>query len=86
MNRTLIALASVGILAPTVWVVAANAQYGSPPPGQPQAYMPGTQGPWEWYAGPGPKKRGTMCTKDVDVNRGYGFLEPCPPPKKAAKK
>jgi hypothetical protein len=35
MKRALIAIASVGILAPTVWVVAANAQYGARPPGQP---------------------------------------------------
>src|SRR5215475_8846128 len=33
MKRALIAIASVGILAPTAWLAGANAQYGSPPPG-----------------------------------------------------
>jgi hypothetical protein len=33
MKRTLIAIGSVGILAPTAWVMGANARYGSPPPG-----------------------------------------------------
>jgi hypothetical protein len=32
MKRALIAIASVGILAPTAWVVEANAQYGPPAP------------------------------------------------------
>jgi hypothetical protein len=105
MKRALIAIASVGILAPTVWVVTANAQYGSPPPprgstvytpgsGPPpygvpaQTYARQSEGPWEWHAGPGPSKRagGTMCVKHTDAGRGYGYQEPCPPPKKAAKK
>jgi hypothetical protein len=33
MKRALITIAAVGILAPTAWVVGANAQYSSPPPG-----------------------------------------------------
>src|SRR5262245_44925661 len=33
MKRALIAIASAGILAPTAWVMGANAQMGSPPPG-----------------------------------------------------
>jgi hypothetical protein len=83
MKRALIAIASVGILASTVWVMGANAQYGSPTP----AYGPSpAYGPWEWYGPPGPKKRGNMCVKDVDATRGYGIQEPCPPPKKGAKK
>jgi hypothetical protein len=129
MKRALIAIASVGILAPTAWV-GANAQYGSSPPGygpapasgpyqaqsqrsarraarqsapQPSGgqlvYTPGSgpppydvprqalnQGPWEWHAAPGPSKRGGMCVKHTDALRGYGYHEPCPPPKKAAKK
>src|SRR5262249_38047680 len=32
MKRALIAVASVGILAPAAWVVEANAQYGAPAP------------------------------------------------------
>jgi hypothetical protein len=134
MKRVLIAIASVGILAPTAWV-AANAQQMSPgfAPSQANApsqmaptqayaqrrarsarrapagaaaaptaaapggtaYAPGSgpppytvpsqayaQGPWEWHAAPGPSKRGNMCVKHTDPLRGYGFQEPCPPPKK----
>src|SRR5262252_3383201 len=32
MKRALIAVATVGILAPAAWVVEANAQYGAPAP------------------------------------------------------
>ena len=31
----------------------------------------------EWYAGPGPGKRGNECVTHVDINRGYGFRGPC---------
>jgi hypothetical protein len=131
MKRALIAIASVGILAPTAWVIGANAQYGSPPPGYgpsptyspSQAYNPSQRSarrayrrsagqpsggalvytpgsgpppydvprqtlnhPWEWHAAPGPSKRGSMCVKHTDALRGYGYHEPCPPPKKGAKK
>jgi hypothetical protein len=100
MKRALIAIASVGILAPTAWVMGANAQYGSPSPayrytpgsGPPpygvpaQTYARQSEGPWEWHAAPGPTKRGTMCVKHTDATRGYGYHEPCPPPKKGAKK
>jgi hypothetical protein len=37
MKRALIAIASVGILAPAAWVVGANAQYGAPPPAYSQS-------------------------------------------------
>jgi hypothetical protein len=73
MKRALI-VAGVGILASTVWVAAANAQAKR---GAPQAG-------WDWYAAPGPMKRGNMCVKHVDPLRGYGFQEPCPAPKAAA--
>src|SRR5262249_15894332 len=33
--------------------------------------------PNEWYAGPGPMKRGNMCVTHVDSLRGYGFQAPC---------
>jgi hypothetical protein len=86
MKRALIAIASVGILASTAWVVAANAQANL----NPNVYPGNTSGPYraqapyEWYASPGPKKRGNMCVKDVDATRGYGVQEPCPAPKAAA--
>jgi len=43
MKRTLITIATVGILAPTAWVAGANAQYGAPAPayGPAPAYAPG---------------------------------------------
>jgi hypothetical protein len=85
MKRALITIASVGILAATAGVVA-NAQYSSPSP--PRGYSPQpspTYGPWEWYAGPGPSKRGNECVTHVDINRGYGFRGPCPAPKGAQK-
>jgi hypothetical protein len=43
-----------------------------------QTYAAQSSGPWEWHAGPGPKKRGGECVTDVDINRGYGFRGPCP--------
>jgi len=89
MKRALIAVASVGILAPTAWVVAANAQANINPNIYP--VTPGARGapqpqPWEWHAGPGPNKRGAMCVTHTDINRGYGFQGACPAPKGAAPK
>jgi hypothetical protein len=142
MKRALITIATVGILASTAWVVAANAQadinrnvypgntserygarapayaparrfarrayrrtarqtyaarpnYGAPPAvyaggtaftpgsgGPPYAVTPGSYAansaqPNEWYAGPGPMKRGNMCVTHTDIGRGYGYQEPC---------
>jgi hypothetical protein len=86
MKRALIAIASVGILAATAWV-GANAQSRIDPNiYPPYRGAPVAQQPWEWHAGPGPERRGTMCLKHTDINRGYGYQTPCPPPKKAAKK
>jgi hypothetical protein len=52
---------------------------GPPPYDVPrQVYAAQSSGPWEWHAGPGPKKRGGECVTDVDINRGYGFRGPCP--------
>jgi hypothetical protein len=75
-------------LAMTVGVTAANAQANINPnvyPGNTSERY-GYQAPWEWHAAPGPSKRGNMCVKHTDPLRGYGFQEPCPPPKKGAKK
>src|SRR5262249_14239404 len=63
----------LGILVIVVGVAAANAQ-------APKPTSPG----WEWYAAPGPTKRGAMCVSHVDATRGYGFQGPCPAPKAAA--
>jgi len=85
MKRALI-VASVGVLASTVWVVSANAQANI----NPNVYRGNTseryggQAPYEWYGAPGPNKRGNMCVTHVDPMRGYGFQAPCPAPKAAA--
>src|SRR6516164_574120 len=50
--------------------------------GPPYAVTPGSYAansaqPNEWYAAPGPNKRGNMCVTHVDSLRGYGFQAPC---------
>src|SRR5215831_20275937 len=46
MKRVLIAVATVGVLAPAAWVTEANAQYGAPAP----AYSAPAYGPSQTYA------------------------------------
>jgi hypothetical protein len=68
-------IASAGFLASTAWVVAANAQANVNPnvyPGNTSERYGARPAPYEWYASPGPMKRGNMCVKDVDPTRGYG--------------
>jgi hypothetical protein len=85
MKRALI-VASMGILASTVWAVSANAQANI----NPNVYPGNTSGPyaspspWEWHAGPGPIRRGNRCVQDVDLTRGYGFMKDCPAPQASA--
>ena len=77
MKRTLI-VASVGILASTVWVVAANAQANI----NPNLYPNNTSeryGAQPWAAG-GPIRSGNRCRTEVDPTRGYGFMKDCPAP------
>ena len=84
MKHALI-VASMGILASTVWAASANAQANINPnvyPGNTSERY-GAQ-PYEWPAGPGPVRRGNRCVQDVDINRGYGFMKDCPAPKAAA--
>src|SRR5262249_45554183 len=50
MNRALIAIASIGILAPTTWVMAANAQQMSQGPAPSQAYARSQMTPTQTYA------------------------------------
>jgi len=67
-------------------VTAANAQANINPnlyPGNTSERY-GATAPWEWHAGPGPVKRGGNCVADVDINRGYGFMKPCPAPRASA--
>jgi hypothetical protein len=85
MKRALI-VASVSILATTVWVVSANAQANINPnvyPGNTSEQY-GARAPWEWYSTPGPVRRGTQCVADVDPGRGYGFMKDCPAPQASA--
>ena len=42
-----------------------------------QSYAANSAQPYEWYAAPGPNKRGNMCVTHVDSLRGYGFQAPC---------
>src|SRR5262249_12748256 len=51
--------------------------------GPPYAVTPGSYAansaqPNEWYAAPGPNRRGNMCITHTDSLRGYGFQSPCP--------
>jgi hypothetical protein len=75
---------------------AARRSAGQPSGGGGLVYTPGSgpppydvprqtlNQPWEWHAAPGPSRRGSMCVKHTDAGRGYGYQEPCPPPKKTA--
>jgi hypothetical protein len=87
MKRALI-VASVGFLASTAWVVAANAQANINPNEYPrnagERYGASGNTPYEWHGAPGPNRRGNMCVTHVDPLRGYGYQAPCPAPKGAA--
>jgi hypothetical protein len=87
MKRALI-VASVGVLASTVWVVSANAQANINPNVYPgnvsERYGVSGNAPYEWHAAPGPNRRGNMCITHTDPMRGYGYQAPCPAPKAAA--
>jgi hypothetical protein len=50
MKRVLIAVASVGILAPAAWMMGANAQQMSPGPAPSQAYGRSQMAPTQAYA------------------------------------
>src|SRR5215470_10300728 len=41
-----------------------------------QSYAANSAQPNEWYAAPGPMKRGNMCITHVDSLPGYGFQSP----------
>ena len=86
MKRVLIA--GLGVLALIVGVQAANAQANINPNQYPgnagERYGATGNAPYEWYAAPGPMKRGNMCIEHVDSTRGYGVQKPCPAPKGAA--
>ena len=50
--------------------------------GAPYAVTTGTYAansaqPNEWYAAPGPMRRGNMCVTHTDSLRGYGYQAPC---------
>ena len=53
---------------------------GSGPPPYAAAtslYAANSAQPYEWYAAPGPNRRGNMCITHTDSLRGYGFQAPC---------
>jgi|SRR5262245_448975 len=43
----------------------------------PQAYAAQSAQPNEWYAAPGPNRRGNMCITHTDSMRGYGYQALC---------
>jgi hypothetical protein len=51
-----------------------------PPPyaASTSSYAANSAQPYEWYAAPGPNRRGNMCITHVDSLRGYGFQSACP--------
>ena len=84
MKRALIG--SLSFLAVIVGTQAANAQADINQNLYPMYRgAPAAQQPWEWYAGPGPMRRGNQCVVDVDSGRGYGFMKDCPAPQAAAR-
>ena len=81
MKRVLI-VASVGILASTVWAASANAQADINPNLYPNNASE-RYGARPFPAG-GPMRSGNRCRTEVDPTRGYGFMKDCPAPKAAA--
>jgi ABC-type glycerol-3-phosphate transport system substrate-binding protein len=82
MKRALIAIASVGFLSSTAWVVAANAQANLNPNLYPNNASE-RYGVRPFPAG-GPVRSGNRCRTEIDSTRGYGFMKDCPAPKAAA--
>jgi hypothetical protein len=78
MKRALI-VASVGVLASTVWAASANAQGNINPNLYPNNASE-RYGAQPFPAG-GPVRSGNRCRTEVDATRGYGFMKDCPAPK-----
>jgi hypothetical protein len=81
------ALIGLSVLAMMAATQAASAQADMNPNLYPmyRGEAVAQQQPWEWYAGPGPVRRGSQCVVDVDSGRGYGFMKDCPAPQAAAR-
>ena len=68
-------IGSLSVLAMIAGTAAANAQANINPNIYPTYRgAPVAQQPSEWYATPGPVRRGNMCAVDVDAGRGYGYM------------
>jgi len=79
-------IGSLSVLAMIAGTAAANAQANINPNIYPTYRgAPVAQQPSEWYATPGPVRRGNMCAVDVDAGRGYGYMKPCPAPQAAPR-
>ena len=65
--------------APPSMYAGAFTPGSGPPPyaASTSSYAANSAQPYEWYAAPGPNKRGNMCITHVDSLRGYGFQAPC---------
>jgi hypothetical protein len=72
MKRALIAIASVGILAPAAWTMDANAQQMSPGPAPSQAYAPSQMAPTQAYALPRNERRSPLILSPAP-RRGFFF-------------
>jgi hypothetical protein len=78
-------IGSLSVLAMIAGTAAANAQADINPNIYPTYRgAPVAQQPYEWFATPGPIRRGAMCAVDVDAGRGYGYMKPCPAPQASA--
>ena len=79
-------IGSLSVLAMIAGTAAAYAQADINPNLYPTYRgAPVAEQPFEWYAGPGPVRRGGMCVADVDIGRGYGYMKPCPAPQAAPR-
>jgi len=78
-------IGSLSVLAMIAGTAAAYAQADINPNLYPTYRgAPVAEQPYEWFATPGPVRRGGMCAVDVDSGRGYGYMKPCPAPQASA--
>jgi hypothetical protein len=79
-----VTIVGIGILALIAGVQQAAAQqYGSVPS---QTYGQAFQGSNRPLEVRGPVRVGVECLVTIDSTRGYGFMKPCDPPKRQARR
>jgi hypothetical protein len=72
MKRALIAIASVGILAPAAWMMDANAQQMNPASPPSQAYAPSQMAPTQAYAQQRKYRRSARYRRGTPAGAGPG--------------